>query len=64
MASSKSQNTNRLLIGTVCAFLSFFLLYCLISAKNTGMIGEALSNIMMGVFGFGSYVIPAILLWF
>ncbi|GAB1402602.1 DNA translocase FtsK [Elusimicrobiota bacterium] len=64
MASSKSQNTNRLLIGTICAFLSFFLLYCLISAKNTGMIGEALSGIMMSVVGFASYTIPAILLWF
>lgn len=64
MASSKSQNTNRLLMGTVCAFLSFFLLYCLVSAKNTGMAGQALYNIMINLFGNGAYVIPPLFLWF
>jgi len=64
MASSKSQNTNRLLMGTVCAFLSFFLLYCLVSAKNTGMAGQALYNIMINLFGNGAYAIPPLFLWF
>lgn len=64
MASAKSQNTNRLLIGTACAFLSFFLLYCLISPQTTGLIGASFNNIMRKLFGTASYAIPPVLLWF
>ena len=40
------------------------MLYALISASNTGIIGEALSNIMFNSFGAASYALPLILFWF
>jgi len=56
--------SKRLLVGCICCITAFFLLYSLISASNTGIIGEALSNIMLSSFGTSSYIIPIILFWF
>lgn len=56
--------SKRLFFGCIYCVLSFFLLYSLISANNTGIVGEALSNIMFTSFGAASYIIPVILFWF
>lgn len=56
--------SKRLLVGCICCAAAFFLLYSLISASNTGIIGEALSSIMLSTFGASSYIIPIILFWF
>ena len=58
------RKSKRLLLGCVCCVLAFFLLYALISASDTGIIGQALSNIMFNTFGASSYIIPIILFWF
>lgn len=58
------KKSKRLLLGCICCAVSFFLLYALISASDTGIIGEALSNIMFNSFGASSYIIPVILFWF
>lgn len=58
------RKSKRLLLGCICCAISFFLLYALISASDTGIIGEALSSIMFSSFGASSYIIPVILLWF
>ncbi len=58
------RKSKRLLLGCVCCVAAFFLLYALISASDTGIIGEALSNIMFNTFGASSYIIPIILFWF
>lgn len=58
------KKSKRLLCGFLCCVASFFLLYSLISATNTGIIGEALSNIMLSSFGASSYLVPIILFWF
>ncbi len=58
------KKSKRLLLGCICCVLAFFLLYALISASDTGIIGQALSNIMFSTFGASSYIIPIILFWF
>lgn len=58
------RKSKRLLLGCICCAISFFLLYALISASDTGIIGEALSSIMFNSFGASSYIIPIILFWF
>ncbi|MBO7611527.1 MAG: DNA translocase FtsK [Elusimicrobia bacterium] len=58
------RKSKRLLLGCICCAIAFFLLYALISASDTGIIGEALSTIMFSSFGASSYIIPIILLWF
>ena len=58
------RKSKRLLLGCICCAVAFFLLYALISASDTGIIGEALSTIMFSSFGASSYIIPIILLWF
>ena len=58
------KKSKRLLMGCVYCVLAFFLLYALISASDTGIIGQALSNIMFSTFGASSYIIPIILFWF
>ena len=58
------KKSKRLLLGCICCVLAFFLLYALISASDTGIIGQALANIMFSTFGASSYIIPIILFWF
>ncbi len=58
------KKSKRLLLGCICCAVAFFLLYALISASDTGIIGEALSSIMFSSFGTSSYIIPVILFWF
>ena len=58
------RKSRRLLLGCICCAIAFFLLYALISASDTGIVGEALSNIMFSSFGASSYIIPIILFWF
>ena len=58
------KKSKRLLLGCICCVIAFFLLYALISASDTGIIGQALSNIMFNSFGASSYIIPIILFWF
>lgn len=58
------KKSKRLLLGCICCAISFFLLYALISASDTGIVGEALSSIMFSSFGASSYIIPIILFWF
>lgn len=58
------KKSKRLLLGCICCAISFFLLYALISASDTGIVGEALSSIMFNSFGASSYIIPIILFWF
>jgi len=58
------RKSRRLLLGCICCAVAFFLLYALISASDTGIVGEALSNIMFSSFGASSYIIPIILFWF
>ena len=58
------RKSKRLLFGCICCVAAFFLLYSLISASNTGIIGEALSNIMFNSFGAAAYIFPIILFWF
>ncbi|MBR4631743.1 MAG: DNA translocase FtsK [Elusimicrobia bacterium] len=58
------KKSKRLLLGCICCAVAFFLLYALISASDTGIIGEALSSIMFSSFGASSYIIPVILFWF
>lgn len=58
------RKSRRLLLGCICCAVAFFLLYALISASDTGIIGEALSSIMFSSFGASSYIIPVILFWF
>ena len=58
------KKSKRLLLGCICCAVSFFLLYALISASDTGIVGEALSSIMFSSFGASSYIIPVILFWF
>ena len=58
------RKSKRLLLGCICCAVAFFLLYALISASDTGIIGEALSSIMFSSFGASSYIIPVILFWF
>ena len=57
------RKSKRLLFGCICCVAAFFLLYSLISASNTGIIGEALSNIMFNSFGAAAYIFPIILFW-
>ncbi len=56
--------SKRLFIGCLCCVAAFFLLYSLISANNTGIVGEALSSIMFASFGAAAYIVPIILFWF
>ncbi len=58
------KKSKRLLLGCICCAISFFLLYALISASDTGIVGEALSSIMFSSFGASSYIIPIFLFWF
>ena len=58
------KKSKRLFLGCVYCVIAFFLLYALISANDTGIIGQALSNIMFSTFGASSYIIPIILFWF
>ena len=58
------KKSKRLLMGCICCAISFFLIYALVSASDTGIIGEALSSIMFSSFGASSYIIPIILFWF
>ncbi len=58
------KKSKRLLFGCIYCVVAFFLLYALISASDTGIIGQALSNIMFSTFGASSYIIPVILFWF
>ncbi len=58
------KKSKRLFLGLLCCLAAFFILYALISASNTGIIGEALSAVMFSCFGAAAYVIPVILFWF
>lgn len=58
------KKSKRLFLGLLCCLTAFFILYALISANNTGIIGKALSNIMFSTFGSASYMLPIILFWF
>ena len=58
------KKSKRLLVGAIYCLFSFFLLYCLISKENTGIVGQAFYAIMVAIFGAASYVIPAVCLWF
>lgn len=58
------KKSKRLLVASIYCLSSFFLLYCLISKENTGIVGQAFYAIMVAIFGIASYVIPLICLWF
>ena len=62
MACSKTKNINRFFVATIYCIVSFLLLYCFVSTKETGIIGEALVKILMQIFGYGCYAIPALFL--
>jgi len=62
MAGSKAKNINRIFVATVYCIVAFLLTYCFVSTKETGIIGEALVNILLNIFGSASYAIPVLFL--
>ncbi len=55
---------NRELAALFFALAAFISGYAIVLPENSGMIGEAFSNIMSQIFGTAAYLLPLILLWF
>ena len=62
---NKEENKGkRILIGILFCAAAFFVAYSFISADNAGKAGQAVSNLLLQIFGTAAYMVPFILFWF
>ncbi|HWR62046.1 MAG TPA: DNA translocase FtsK 4TM domain-containing protein [Clostridia bacterium] len=62
MSKKSSQNGIKFEIAGVCLILASIYIYISLFSKNSGIVGEQIKTLTLGIFGLGAYIVPVLII--
>lgn len=62
MSKKSSQNGIKFEIAGVCLILASIYIYISLFSKSSGIVGEQIKTLTLGIFGLGAYIVPVLII--